>query len=106
MSHTHFRGRTHPIGERERERDLVRHLPGEDLAGGDDGGERTGGEDVDGGETGRILGTDALRVLLVHHRLVRSRAAVVLLHARHETESHRAHDGRRVEADNLRARGE
>lgn len=80
---------------------LVRHLTGEDFAGGDDGGERTSGEHIDGGETGRILGTDVLRALLVHH-LVRRRTTVVLLHARHEAESHRAHDGRRVEADDLR----
>lgn len=76
-------------------------MTGEDFAGGDDGGERTSGEHIDGGETGRILGTDVLRALLVHH-LVRRRTTVVLLHARHEAESHRAHDGRRVEADDLR----
>lgn len=79
---------------------LVRHLVGQDFTRGDDGGERTGGEDVDGGETRRVPGTDVLRARLVHHTVGR-RAVVVLLNARHETESHSAHDGSRVGAHNL-----
>ena len=79
---------------------LVRHLVGQDFTRGDDGGERTGGENVDGGETRRVPGTDVLRARLVHHTVGR-RAVVVLLNARHETESHSAHDGGRVGAHNL-----
>ena len=79
---------------------LVRHLVGQDFTRGDDGGERTGGENVDGGETRRVPGTDVLRARLVHHTVGRL-SVVVLLHARHETESHGAHDGGGVGAHNL-----
>jgi hypothetical protein len=82
---------------------LVRHLVGQDFTRGDDGGERTGGEDVDGGEARRVPRTDVLRARLVHHTVGR-RAVVVLLNARHETESHSAHDGGRVGAHNLQWR--
>ena len=93
-----------PLNERPRAsggNNLVRHLVGQDFTRGDDGGEGTGGEDVDGGETRRVPGTDVLRARLVHHAVGR-RAVVVLLHARHETETHGAHDGGRVGAHNLR----
>ena len=83
---------------------LVRHLPREDFPGRDDRRERTRREDVDGGEPRRIARADVLRARLFHHRRVARRAVVVLLHARHKAEAHRAHDRGRVRAHNLRFR--
>ena len=79
-------------------------MTGQDFTRGDDRGERAGGQDVDGGEPRRVARTNVLRGRLVNHTVRRS-TVVVLLHGRHQTETHRTHDGERVRAHNLRREG-
>jgi hypothetical protein len=86
-----------PRGARAR---LVRHLTRQDFTRGDDGGERTRSQNINGGETSRITRTNVLRRRLFNHT-VRGSTVVVLLHRRHQTETHRAHDGKRIRAHNL-----